>query len=97
MINMTTTDAIQAIIKFKELILDYKNGYGDRSEINQNVAVIKKMLSISGIHKNISIAPPPMVGGPIMRNVEPLYIMFNASYGLKYDVLNAILIVWMKL
>ena len=38
---MTTKEAIQAVLKFKSLVINLINGHGDRTAINQNISIIK--------------------------------------------------------
>lgn len=88
---MTTKVAFQAVLKFKSLIIDLINGHGDRTAINQNISIIKRILYMTGTHKAVTIAPPPMVGGLMMKNVDPLDIIFNVPYGMEIDLYNSII------
>lgn len=88
---MTTKEAIQAVFKFKTLMINLINGHGDRTAINQNISIVKRILYITGTHKAVTIAPPPMVGGLMMKNVDPLDIIFNVPYGMEMDLYNSII------
>ena len=53
-----------------------------RSFLNKNRAIVQKILSKAGTLRFIDVAPPPLVGGYMMRNVNPLDLIFNPPYGL---------------
>lgn len=88
---MTTTEALSKIGIFKNLILKLMNGNGDRTAINQSVVQVKKIIRMAGTYKTITIAPPPIVGGVIMRDVDPFDILFSAPYGMSFDIYNLVL------
>lgn len=88
---MTTKEALTTIGIFKNLILNLMNGNGDRSAINQSIVLIKKIIRIAGTYKTITIAPPPIVGGVVMRNVDPFDILFSAPYDMSFDIYNLVL------
>lgn len=88
---MTTKEAIQVVLKFKSLMENLIQGHGDRTAINQNISITKRILYITGTHKSVTIAPPPVVGGLMLKNVDPLDIIFNVPYGMEYDVYNSII------
>ena len=87
---MTTKEAIQAVLKFKSLVINLINGHGDRTAINQNISIIKRILYITGTHKSATIAPPPAVGGLMLKNVDPLDIIFNVPYGMELELYTSI-------
>ena len=84
---MTNSEIIQLLKEYRIHLLkvgshsryDYQN---TRSFLNKNRALIQKILSKAGTLRLIDVAPPPMVGGYIMRNVNPLDFIFDAPYGL---------------
>lgn len=88
---MTTKEALNVIELFKSLVFAFLNGNGNRSKINQNIAQVKKITYIANTHKVVTIAPPPMIGGLVMKNVDPLDMIFNAPYGMDEDVLYTII------
>lgn len=88
---MTTKEALNVIELFKSLVFAFLDGNGNRSKINQNIAQVKKITYIANTHKVVTIAPPPMIGGLVMKNVDPLDMIFNAPYGMDEDVLYTII------
>lgn len=88
---MTTKEALSTIEIFKKLILKQMNGNGDRTAINQSIALVKKIIRMAGTYKTITIAPPSLVGGVVMRNVDPFDILFSAPYGMSFDIYNLVL------
>lgn len=51
-----------------------------REWLNQNVHWVRHQVAEAGCHKNLTISPPPAVGGLIMRGVDPFNNMFDAPY-----------------
>ena len=51
-----------------------------RSWINQNLKKVKQLVSKAGCSIELTITPPPAVGGLIMRGVDPFDTIFNAPY-----------------
>lgn len=82
---MTTKEALEIVEKFKDLILDYTTGEGDKSVINQNIAIIKKITNMTKTYKTMTIASPSLVGGYVLKNVDPLDSLFNVPYEMEID------------
>lgn len=59
-----------------------------RSQINQTKAAIRQIVIEQGCMKILTIAPPPAVGGLIMRNVDPFDLIFDPPY--RQDMLPVI-------
>jgi len=51
-----------------------------RSLINQNTVWVRREVLEAGCIKTMTIAPPPAVGGLVMRNVDPFELMFDPPY-----------------
>lgn len=88
---MTTKEAIKIISDFKKLLCILDEGQGTtriRSEINQSLPCIKKIIAMTMTGKTLTIAPPPMIGGLVMHNVNPFDMLFNAPYGMFQDFLD---------
>lgn len=88
--NMTTVEAIKIINDFRLLIINMKNGQVNRSAINRAIPQVKKLVSSLGTSKKMNIAPPPMFGGCVLKNVDPLDMIFRNPYGMQYDILSTI-------
>jgi predicted nucleotide-binding protein len=87
MIDMNKKESIQKLEKFKELLIrwnniDYKSQQTTqvRAEINKLKATVQRIVYQTGAQKKIDIAPPPAVGGFIMRGIDPFEVMFEAPY-----------------
>lgn len=52
-----------------------------RSFLNKNRASVQRILTAAGTLRLLVIAPPPMVGGLMMRNVNPMDLIFDPTYG----------------
>ena len=52
-----------------------------RSQINKKVQNIKNLVLRAGALKTFTIAPPPMIGGMIMQNIDPFAMIFDPPYG----------------
>lgn len=88
---MTTSEALNKVQDFRELLGMLDRGEGrasTRSEINQSLPSIRRIIGMTGTGKTLTIAPPPLVGGMIMQNVNPFDMLFNAPYGMFQDLLD---------
>ena len=56
-----------------------------RKSLNQNARAVKRDLIETGCFRTYTIAPPPAVGGLIMRNVDPIDMMFDAPYLMSFN------------
>lgn len=52
-----------------------------RREISRERVWIQKILQKTGTFKTITIGPPPMLGGIVMRDINPLDCLFDPPYG----------------
>lgn len=52
-----------------------------RASINQNLHQAREIVRLAGCLNIMTIAPPPMIGGLIMRNVDPFNYIFEDVYG----------------
>ena len=70
--------------EFRDLIIKYYNKPTSqlRSQISRSLPFIEGVVNNAGTGKLITIAPPPMVGGYKMTNVNPFTLLFNAPYGI---------------
>lgn len=51
-----------------------------RAFLNKNRNVVQRILIAAGTLRRISIAPPPLFGGYMVNNINPLDIIFNPPY-----------------
>ena len=80
----TKEKALTLLENFKELLKWWASGRGTittRSEINKNLQAVRKLLQETGTSKTVTISPPPMIGGPIVRDVDVLACIFEPPYG----------------
>lgn len=87
-IIMTTSEALNKVLNFRKLLdlLDRGEGRaGTRSEINQSLPLVRRIIGMPGTGKTLTIAPPPLVGGMIMQNVNPFDMLFSVPYGMFQD------------
>ena len=52
-----------------------------RSFLKKNRAIVQRILIAAGTLRYLDIAPPPLVGGYMMRNVNPMDLIFDMTYG----------------
>jgi hypothetical protein len=83
--NQDTQDIIEKLQEYKQAIHTWNEASDAeatrlRSYINQNSAVVRKIVAEAGCYKTLTISPPPAVGGMIMRNVDPFDMMFDPPY-----------------
>lgn len=79
----TKETAIKKLEEFKNLLNTWE--YGDptnsiRSEINKRLPSVRQLVIKAGTLKTFTIAPPPMIGGLIMKNVDPFTCIFEPPY-----------------
>jgi predicted nucleotide-binding protein len=75
---------IDQLEEFKSLIRVWEYGTptsDTRSKINRKINSVKNILKRAGVLKLCTISPPPMIGGPIMRNIDPFTLIFDPPYG----------------
>lgn len=88
---MTTEEALHTILDFKRLLClldEGKGAFNTRSEINQSLPCVRKVIAMTMTGKTLTIAPPPMIGGLVMHDVNPFDMLFNAPYGMFQDLLD---------
>ena len=75
--------AIKKLGEFKQLpnIWEYGNPTSEtRSEINKRISSVRQLVVKAGTLKTFTIAPPPAIGGLIMKNVNPFTCIFDSQY-----------------
>lgn len=75
--------AIKKLEEFKNLLnlWEYGNPTSEtRSEINKRLSSARQLVLKAGALKTFTIAPPPMIGGLIMKNVDPFTCIFEPPY-----------------
>lgn len=82
---MEREDSIKRLNDFRSAIIQYHNSEDERPEIrryiNNNSRSARRELIETGCLKLFTISPPPIIGGLIMRNVDPFTCIFDAPYG----------------
>ena len=86
---MNIDEKINQLDDFKQAVLEWSASYRNeirrnelRSYINQNKVWVRQQVLEAKCLKILTISPPPAVGGLIMRNIEPLVMLFDAPYGM---------------
>ncbi len=85
---MTNLEIIKLLKKYKTHLLklgshieyDYQE---TRSFLNRNRALVQRILTSARTLRFIDVAPPPLIGGYIMQNVNPMDLIINPTYGLE--------------
>jgi hypothetical protein len=74
---------IERIEAFRDALKMYqKNQDGfSRTFLNQNLRAVRREVLEAGCMKTFTISPPPAVGGMVMQNVDPFYVMYDAPWG----------------
>ncbi len=90
---MTNNEIIKLLKIYRtHLCKLYSNGeynYQEtRSFLNKNRSVVQQILVKAGTLHYISIAPPPLFGGYVMNNINPLDYIFNPPYDMGVDLYN---------
>ncbi len=86
---MTKDGRIKKLNEFKKAVIDWDNLYDDedslselRTYINQHKIWVQREVVEAGCMQRLTVSPPPVVGGLIMRDVNPFDAIFNPPYGL---------------
>lgn len=86
--RMENESTIARLFEFKsamkewEFSLDSKRKSELRTFLNENKIAVKREVAEAGCYLKLEISPPPVIGGHIMRDVDPFDMMFNAPYNL---------------
>lgn len=77
-------EIIKELENFQQLLYDWESTYNPkvRSAINKKIPFVQKILRLTGTSKTYTIAPPPMVGGLVMKDVDPFTCIYEPPYGL---------------
>lgn len=75
---------ISKLEDFRELIIVYYNKPTSnlRSQISRSIPYVERIVNNAGTGKRLTIAPPAMVSGYKLTNVNPFTLIFNAPYGI---------------
>ncbi|WP_437934519.1 hypothetical protein [Sorangium sp. So ce341] len=79
---------IKLLQEFRNVLISWFNGSDKnekarlRSHINLNLVAVKQAIREAGVAKRMTMGPPPALGGAILRNVDPLDMLFQEYYGM---------------
>lgn len=78
------SEIIRILEDFQQLLYLWEQQYHPktRSAINKQIPFVQQILRLTGTSKTITVAPPPMIGGMIMRDVDPFTCIYEPPYGL---------------
>lgn len=84
---MTNTEIITLLKQYRTHLLKLRScskyNYEETREfLNKNRNTVQRILIAAGTLRLISIAPPPMFGGYVMNNINPLDIIFDPPYNM---------------
>jgi hypothetical protein len=79
---METKDRIAKLEEFKAKLAQWEESHDAklREWLNQNMPSVRRETIEAGTHIEMTIYPPPAVGGLIMNNVDPFAHMFDRPY-----------------
>jgi len=52
-----------------------------RSRINQQAVFVRREVVEAGCFRTVTLGPPPIVGGLVMKNIDPFDMMLDPPYG----------------
>lgn len=81
---MEIEEKIIRLEQFKAYLSSWqkKHDAESRKYINQESVWVQREVVEAGCLNTVTISPPPIVGGLIMRNVNPFDMVFNPPYGM---------------
>jgi len=92
---MNKEEAIKKLEEFKDYIHQLEGGNTKddfrklRTLINKNKPLVQKIVRRAGTGKFMDIAPPPLIGGFVMKSVDPFDVIFETPYGIDINpILN---------
>jgi hypothetical protein len=79
---MDHEDKIRRLEEFKSHLDSWQSSHDSesRKHINRASVWVRREVIEAGCFHTLTIAPPPAVGGLIMRNVDPFGVIFNPPY-----------------
>ena len=84
---MTNNDIIKILQGYKRALFALKSSNEEsytiaREYLNKNRVFVQKILIKAKVLRFINVAPPPIIGGYMLRNVNPLDLIYDPPYGL---------------
>lgn len=81
---MVEQEKIDLLEEFKLKLLEWEKNHDPevRSFINQNSVSVRREVLEAGCLQTLTIAPPPAIGGLVMRDVDAFTMVFDAPYRL---------------
>ena len=76
---------INLLIKFREAVRSWRNTGSDiyRTEINNLLSQARVVISLTKANKYMTLNAPLMMGGqPVIKNINPLDLIFDCPFGL---------------
>lgn len=89
---MTDYTPTEDELKTIELLESYKQAINDfeykrdsdrkalRAYINQNTIAVRRVVDEAQCFNTVTLIPPPAIGGPIMRNIDPFLTLFDRPF-----------------
>ena len=83
---MNTKDIIKSLQDFKSAINDWEESTNlDRNRelrtyINRNIVWVRQQVIEAGCFVTMTIGPPPIIGGLVLQNQDPFYLIFDPPY-----------------
>lgn len=76
-------EIISELEDFQQLLYNWEHQFlpQTRSSINKKIPFVQKILRLAGTSKTITISPP-MVGGLVVRDVDPFTCIYEPPYGM---------------
>ena len=94
---MTNREIITLLTEYRVHLLKLRSheqyNYAEtRSFLNKNRIHVQRILTTAGTLRFIDVAPPPLVGGYILRNANPMDLIFDPPYDMDiYSLLSDII------
>jgi len=84
---MNKQESINKLTEFNSLINDYFNGnYKNeqelKSKINKLIPIAQELVIKSNSLKLMTMAPPPAIGGMVIKNFNPFDMLFTSFWGI---------------
>ena len=79
---MDTDERIRGLEEYKAKVREWRRTRDPavRSYINQNIIWARREVLEAGCYGTVTIGPPPIMGGLVMRDIDPFAMMFDPPY-----------------
>lgn len=82
---MTPEEKVNRLLEFRDKLETWEKSRAPalRAWLNQNARSVRRIIIEAGCFRTFTVAPPPAVGGLVMRDVDLFVMMFERIYNMR--------------